>query len=581
MNSNEGHERSCAMCPDELKEQVKAIEVSRVDFYPIIRAYIQRLGLVELINSLIPTQMEVQPGLIVAGMIQDTFSGRSPLYRLEEFFKTQDTELLLGTYVEPDAFKDYNVGRVMDRIYETGASRIFSEVSYRAAIIFNLDLSQGHWDSTSVSVWGDYDFYSNEDDPRLKITFGHSKNLRPDLKQFMISMLCVENNIPILGDCHDGNSSDKTLNNKLLTRISKDLAKHGLGEGAFTYVADSALVSEENLACFKGDGIQRPMYFVTRLPFTYNETDRCVKEAVRADQWKEIGVLARSLPTRKRPVASYRGYESEVELYGTSYRAVVIHSSAHDKRRNKRIDRELKQERNCLMEEIQRSNQITFYCEADALSHLDRLKALSSPYYRVDGQITEIPVYGRGRPSKSEPRKIIKRHWQIKATILEKADAVAKKREEAGCFVLLTNRPAQGEDAQSAEDLLRSYKAQDGIERNYSFLKDPLIVNDLFLKKPERIEALGMILLICLLIWNLMQRSMRLYVEKTGTTVEGWKGKPTDRPTSFMMTTKFQGLQVVRVGHIRLLKPGLTQTQKNYLLALGVSEMVFTDPRPG
>ena len=284
MNSNEGHERSCAMCPDELKEQIKAIEVSRVDFYPIIRAYIQRLGLVELINSLIPTQMEVQPGLIVAGMIQDTFSGRSPLYRLEEFFKTQDTELLLGTYVEPDAFKDYNVGRVMDRIYETGASRIFSEVSYRAAIIFNLDLSQGHWDSTSVSVWGDYDFYSNEDDPRLKITFGHSKNLRPDLKQFMISMLCVENNIPILGDCHDGNSSDKTLNNKLLTRISRDLASHGLGEGAFTYVADSALVSEENLACFKGDGIQRTMYFVTRLPFTYNETDRCVKEAVRADQ---------------------------------------------------------------------------------------------------------------------------------------------------------------------------------------------------------------------------------------------------------------------------------------------------------
>jgi transposase len=48
--------------------------------------------------------------------------------------------------------------------------------------------------------------------------------------------------------------------------------------------------------------------------------------------------------------------------------------------------------------------------------------------------------------------------------------------------------------------LLRTYKAQDGIERNFSFLKDPLIVNDLFLKKPERIEALGMILLLSLLI---------------------------------------------------------------------------------
>lgn len=581
MNSNEGHERSYAMCPDELKEQVKALEVSRVDFLPITRAYIQRLGLVELINSLIPTQMEVQPGLIVAGMMQDTFSGRSPLYRLEEFFKTQNTELLLGNDIKPTAFKDYNVARVMDRIYETGASRIFSEVSRRAAIIFNLDLSQGHWDSTSVSVWGDYALSRSEDDPKINITFGHSKDLRPDLKQFMISMLCVEHNIPILGDCHDGNSSDKTLNNKLLTRISKDLARHGLGEGAFTYVADSAVVNEANLACFKGDGIQRPMYFVTRLPFTYKEAERVVQEAIQADQWREIGVLARSLPTRKRPVTSYRGYESEVTLYGTYYRAIVIHSSAHDKRRNKRIDRELKQERKRLMEEIQSSNQITFYCEADAVSHVDRLKALPSPYYRVDGQITETPVYARGRPSKSEPRKIMKQHWRIKAVILEKLEAVAKKREEAGCFVLLTNRPSQGEDVQSAKDLLRSYKAQDGIERNYSFLKDPLIVNDLFLKKPERIEALGMVLLMCLLIWNLIQRSMRLHLEKTGTTIEGWDGKRTDRPTTFMMTTKFQGLMVVKVDHIRILKPGLTATQKEYLRALGLNEKVFTDPRPG
>jgi hypothetical protein len=74
----------------------------------------------------------------------------------------------------------------------------------------------------------------------LKITYGYSKDHQPDLKQFMISRLCVEHNIPILGETHDGNSSDKTLNNKLLSRISKNLAQNGLGEGAFTYVADSA-----------------------------------------------------------------------------------------------------------------------------------------------------------------------------------------------------------------------------------------------------------------------------------------------------------------------------------------------------
>jgi transposase len=516
MNSTEGHERSYAMCPDELKEQVQQLEISRVDYRPIIRAYLQRLGVVEVINRLIPTEMEVQPGVIVAGMIQDTVSGRSPLYRLEEFFKTQDTEPLLGSGVEPGTLRDHNVGRVMDRIYEAGPSRIFSEVSRQAAGIFDLDTRHGHWDTTSVSVWGDYDLYRNEDDPRLRITFGHSKDHRPDLKQFLISMLCVEHTIPILGDCHDGNSADKTLTNKLLTRISKDLANHGLREGAFTYVADSAFVNEENLAYFNENGSQSPLYFVTRLPFTYKETDRVLKE-----------------------------------------------------------------ERKRRMTEVYSCTKITFYCEADAIAQLERLKALPSLCYQVDGQVHEVPVYARGRPPKSGPRKVAQRQWQIKAMILEKPGALAKKREEAGCFVLLTNRPKEGPDTQSAEDILRTYKAQEGIERNYSFLRDPLIVNDLFLKKPERIEALGMVLLISLLIWNLMQRSMRRYIEKTQGTLEGWDGKRTDRPTSFMMTTKFQGLMVVKIAHTRVLNQDLTQIQKQCLLALGVNEKVFIDPRPG
>ena len=64
-----------------------------------------------------------------------------------------------------------------------------------------------------------------------------------------------------------------------------------------------------------------------------------------------------------------------------------------------------------------------------------------------------------------------------------------------------------------AQGLLSLYKSQIGIEKNFSFLKDPAIVNSIFLKKAERIEALGMILLISLLIWRLMERSMRQYVE--------------------------------------------------------------------
>ena len=61
---------------------------------PIIKAYADQLGLVGLINHYVPTAMDVDAGTIVLGLVLDTLSGRSPLYRLEEFFAHQDTELL-------------------------------------------------------------------------------------------------------------------------------------------------------------------------------------------------------------------------------------------------------------------------------------------------------------------------------------------------------------------------------------------------------------------------------------------------------------------------------------------------------
>ena len=42
----------------------------------------------------------------------------------------------------------------------------------------------------------------------------------------------------------------------------------------------------------------------------------------------------------------------------------------------------------------------------------------------------------------------------------------------------------------------------------------PGIVNSIFPKKNERIEVLGMVLLISLFIWRLIERSMRQHIEE-------------------------------------------------------------------
>src|ERR1044072_9070921 len=92
------------------------IEVYPVQHLPIIKAYADQLGLVSLINHYVPTEMDVDAGTVVLGLALDTLSGRSPLYRLEDFFAHQDTELLLGKALPPQAFTDDTVGRVLDRL---------------------------------------------------------------------------------------------------------------------------------------------------------------------------------------------------------------------------------------------------------------------------------------------------------------------------------------------------------------------------------------------------------------------------------------------------------------------------------
>ena len=123
------------------------------------------------------------------------------------------------------------------------------------------------------------------------------------------------------------------------------------------------------------------------------------------------------------------------------------------------------------------------------------------------------------------------------------------------------------------------YKEQNGVERNFSFLKDPMIVDAMLLKKTERIEVLGMILLLCLLIWNLIERQLRRHVEESGETLDGWDRKRTRRPTSFMFSVKFRWIILLRDHGRRRLASPLTEAQREYLHALGFTEDIYINPR--
>jgi transposase len=302
---------------------------------------------------------------------------------------------------------------------------------------------------------------------------------------------------------------------------------------------------------------------------------------VARNQWEEVGVLAQTQPTQHRPGTFYKVAEDVVTLYGKPYRAVVVHSSSHDQRRQKRLARELQASSTTLETTVREAARQEYACLADAAAAAAKVRAFQSAYHRVEVLVEERPQYGPGRPSQTRPRVVKALRYGLQATLHERAEVIARKRQETGCFVLLTNVPTAGEMGHRAGAVLRASKEQHGIEQNYGFLKDPLIVHSLFLKKPERIEALGLVLWLALLLGRLVERTLRVHVETTGTPLTGWDKKATQKPTAFMMMTKFAAVMVLKVGGQRQLAHPLSPVQQQYLVALHVPATYFTAPQSG
>jgi transposase len=113
-----------------------------------------------------------------------------------------------------------------------------------------------------------------------------------------------------------------------------------------------------------------------------------------------------------------------------------------------------------------------------------------------------------------------------------------KEVDKMGLFILASN-----DISLSPEKMLKYYKGQDKVEKGFRFLKgDTFSVSKVYLKKKSRIEALTMIMVLCLMIYSIAEWKLRLKLEEENETVPDQKGKPTKRPTMRWIFFKFQGI---------------------------------------
>nr|WP_245976849.1 hypothetical protein [Oceanobacillus arenosus] len=118
----------------------------------------------------------------------------------------------------------------------------------------------------------------------MEITYGYSKQHRPDLKQIVLSMSVTPERIPILATVKNGNTDDKTWNFTFIQKLRDILSEEEWGQ--LIYQADSALITKDNLREIRGN-----LHFIFRLPETFNLSSELKEKVWEKDKWEEVGQL--------------------------------------------------------------------------------------------------------------------------------------------------------------------------------------------------------------------------------------------------------------------------------------------------
>ncbi len=195
----------------------------------------------------------------------------------------------------------------------------------------------------------------------------------------------------------------------------------------------------------------------------------------------------------------------------------------------------LKAESKALLE-LKKLSQDKFACEADAIKALSKLSKQFKYHQIVETKVSEI------KPQKKDNQSGVS--YQISATVSKNESKIDTDILSAGRFIVATNVL---ESSELSDDLMLSeYKSQQSCERGFAFLKDPLFFADsIFLKASERIESLGMIMGLCLLVYTLAQRQIRAALKESKSTIKNQLGKATDCPTLRWIFQCFQSIHLV------------------------------------
>jgi len=235
-------------------------------------------------------------------------------------------------------------------------------------------------------------------------------------------------------------------------------------------------------------------------------------------------------------------------------RCVIVNPSTIDGRSEKRIDKKLDNTEEQLEDAVEELSDRVFACERDAKQELELwLNDHQEERFEIEAEVVETEQKKSrdkpGRPPKDwEPYETV---YTIAASVQRDAAAITTYKQRESCYVLVTT--LEDDQEWPPERVLEEYKQQLTVERRFPVVKDPKRVGAIYLKNERRIEALGYVLIMALLVYSLIERRARLALADADEPMELSGGPTSYRPTGRRVLQRFENMLISRVDGTRVL----------------------------
>lgn len=560
--------------PPVARKAGRTLRSTTVGALPFLDHFLRRMRLEEYLRDALPPEdgrTRLSPAKALLVLLKNLLVSREPIYGVGEWAARQAADLLCLTPQDVRLLNDDRVGRALDKLFAADIPSLVLNVATHVVKEFGIRLDELHNDSTTVSFCGAYSAAAEQQRvfgrPTLAITFGHSKDHRPDLKQLLfILTVTADGGVPLHFRAESGNVTDDKTHCD-----TWDLLCQLTGRRDFLYVADSKLATRENMAYVH----QRQGRFITVLPRTRAE-DAAFRQQVAQGQvaWRPLwektddeGEVIDRYSTSDQPSTTEEGYRL---VWYYSQRKAEQDAIA----RAGRIERALTQLaalRDKLHSPRTRYRQQAKVADAVA----DILQSCGAADWIVTQiepkTVEKFRQARRGRPGKNTKyTKTVTTRFDLTYRIDDAR--VAEDATSDGIFPLIANVLDLSE-----LELLKTYKRQPTIEKRFSQLKTDFEVAPVYLKAVHRIQAFLCIYFFALLVQALLERQLRQAMQRKD--IEALPLYPEGRacrwPTARRMIDLFESIQRHTLTHDKrsaeVLVTELTRLQRRVLTLLGLS----------